>query len=951
MAVWEVRVANLPFLPDPMGEGVLYEIRHALGIKSIEKVRTAKVYRFEGIDESSLRVLAEKLLAERVFQAYTINEPIITDAPVVVEVAYKPGVMNPEAASLMKAAQDLGIKGLLAADSSREYGFYGTGITREDIEVVLKRLLVNETIEHVVTEKPSTLRISGQPGRTEIIPLRSMSDAELMELSKDRLFLNLEEMRAIQDYFRALGRDPTDCEVETLAQTWSEHCKHKTFKSPLIVNGKEKEPLLKRLQDATAAANHPLVLSAFVDNSGVMEFYEGWALCGKVETHNSPSAIEPYGGAMTGSGGVFRDIMGTGQGARVIASTDMFCFAPPETPREEIPPGCLHPHYLLRRVVAGVRDYGNRMGIPTNNGSVHFHRDFRAKPSVIVGAYGLLPVARCQKGQPKPGDLAVVIGGRTGRDGIHGATFSSGEMTHRTIEVNATAVQIGHPIEEKRMADVILAASEEGLIRAITDCGAGGFASALGEMGEKTGVRVWLERAPLKYQGLRPWEIWLSESQERMVIAVAPENLPRLLEICQKFNVEATVLAEFTSDRRLLVTYEGEVVCDLDMEFLHHGLPRRTLLARWEEPALEDPQVPLPQNWEEIYCRVMGHLNVCSKEPIVRMYDHGVQGSCSLPPYGGINGDGPNDAVVLTPLLGSPAAVVIAHGLNPVLNRIDPYYGGLWAIAEAVSNAVAVGANPAELALIDNFIWPFPDEEALGALDRAMDACVDFVRATGMPFISGKDSLSSTYRGPSGEVIKIPPVLCISVFGRLPDVRKTTSADFKGVGNLIVLVGHRHVEEMAGSVYYDLLGHLGKSLPRIEPAKAKEVWDTIHRAIRSGKVLACHDISEGGLAAALAEMCFGGNTGAHIHIPSGVRADYYLFNETAGCFLVEVSPEENLEELFGRVPYRILGQTTANLQITVEQGGERLCSIPLSKLKKAWQEPMVRVFGSGEVGA
>ncbi|MCL6619968.1 MAG: hypothetical protein K6T33_09295, partial [Thermomonas hydrothermalis] len=273
-----------------------------------------------------------------------------------------------------------------------------------------------------------------------------------------------------------------------------------------------------------------------------------------------------------------------------------------------------------------------------------------------------------------------------------------------------------------------------GLIRAITDCGAGGFASALGEMGEKIGVRVWLERVPLKYQGLKPWEIWLSESQERMVIAVSPENLERLLEICRGLNVEATVLAEFTSDRRLVVTYEKETICDLDMEFLHHGLPKRVLTARWQQPALADPQLSMPENWEETYCQVMGHLNVCSKEPIVRMYDHGVQGSCALAPFGGVGQDGPNDAVVLTPLLGSSAAVVISHGLNPVLNRIDSYYGSLWAATEAVSNAVAVGANPKELVLIDNFIWPFPDEESLGALDRAVDACVDFVRATGMPW-------------------------------------------------------------------------------------------------------------------------------------------------------------------------------------------------------------------------
>ncbi|MDD3654598.1 MAG: phosphoribosylformylglycinamidine synthase subunit PurS, partial [Desulfotomaculaceae bacterium] len=384
----EVRVTTKKNLPDSKGEEVLYDINHALGINSVQKVRTARVFRFEGIGSGEAALLADKLLAEEVFQECQVNGPVLTDAPVVLEVAYKPGVMNPEAASLMKAAADLGIDGLLAADSSWEYGFYGDMITSADIERITSSLLVNATVEYVVQESPKTLVIHGAPGHTEIIPVRQMSDDELVELSRDKLFLNLEEMQVIKDYFSRIGRDPTDIEIETIAQTWSEHCGHKTFKARLIVDGQEKTPLLKRLQNATEASKHPLVLSAFVDNSGVMEFYDGLAICGKVETHNSPSAIEPYGGAMTGSGGVFRDIVGTGRGAKVLASTDMFCFAPPGTPGEDIPAGCLHPHYLLLRVVAGVRDYGNRMGIPTNNGSVHFHRDFRAKPSVIVGAYG-----------------------------------------------------------------------------------------------------------------------------------------------------------------------------------------------------------------------------------------------------------------------------------------------------------------------------------------------------------------------------------------------------------------------------------------------------------------------------------------------------------------------------------------------------------------------------------
>jgi len=940
----EVRVIGKPGITDGKGEDILYEINHALGIKSVEKIKTARVFRLEGISEVDAVRLAEKLLAESVFQSYTVNGPLIEDAAVVLEVAYKPGVMNPEAASLMKSAADLGITGLVAADSSWEYGFYGDKITGKDINRIVNSLLVNATVEYVVRKSPETLVINGTPGLTEIIPVRQMNDHELDELSRDKLFLNLEEMKVIQDYFKGIRRDPTDCEIETIAQTWSEHCGHKTFRAKLMVDGKEKKPLLERLKDATEECKNPLVLSAFEDNSGVMQFYAGMAVCGKVETHNSPSAIEPYGGAMTGSGGVFRDIAGTGLGAKVLASTDIFCFAPPDTATEDIPPGCLHPHYLLRRVVAGVRDYGNRMGIPTNNGSVHFNRDFRAKPSVIVGAYGILPAAVCRKGSPSAGDKVVALGGSTGRDGIHGATFSSGEMTDRTMEVNSSAVQIGHPIEEKRMFDAILAARDEGLIRAITDCGAGGFSSAVGEMGSETGARIALDRVPLKYPGLSPWEILLSESQERMVMAVAPENVERLLAICRNYNVDATVLGDFTSDRRFTATFQNRTVLDLEMDFLHHGLPQRVMKAAWNKPVFQEPESTTAGNWTDLFSRVLGHLNVCSKEPIVRLYDHGVQGTCALPPFTGINGHGPNDAVVLAPIRGSSYGMVVSHGLNPVLNVIDPYYGSLWAATEAVSNAVASGANPREMVLIDNFIWPFPDEELLGALDLAVDACVDFVRATGMPFISGKDSLSSTYRAKDGTVIKIPPVLCVSAFGRIPDVSRTVSTDFKEKDSLIVMVGYRNIVEMAGSVYYDLLGAVGNNLPKINLNRLMQVLEAVYGAVSSGKLLACHDISEGGLAAALSEMCFGGGTGARVRIPGGEQTENFLFNETAGCFLAEIPSGTDPFKVFREVPVTVIGKTTGENSIMVEKSGKVLCKLDLKVLKKSWQQPMKEVF-------
>ncbi|MGC7847139.1 phosphoribosylformylglycinamidine synthase subunit PurL [Desulforudis sp. 1088] len=946
MAIQEVRVAVRSSLPDAKGRQTLAEIQRSLHISTVQAVRTAKVFRFEGITVAEAGYLARTLLCEDIFQVYTVNEPIITDTNWLVEVAYRPGVMNPEAGSLIKSARDLGLSHVVAADSSWEYAFYGPEITPDDIDTILRRLLVNATVQHVVREKPETLIITGRSAPTLSIPITGMTDEELMELSKDKLFLNLEEMRLIQDHFRAIGREPTDCEVEILAQTWSEHCVHKTFKAHLTVDGREKRPLLKRLQEATNSINHPLVLSAFVDNSGVLAFYDGWAVCGKVETHNSPSAIEPYGGAATGSGGVFRDVMGTGQGAKVIASTDMFCFAPPDTPLEEIPQGCMHPNYLLRQVVAGVRDYGNRMGIPTNNGSVHFHRDFRAKPTVIVGSYGLLPADRCEKGKPEPGDLVVVIGGRTGRDGIHGATFSSAAMTDRTMDVNAQAVQIGHPIEEKRMSDALLAARDEGLIRAVTDCGAGGFASAVGEMGASTGAVLALDKAPLKYSGLAPWEILLSESQERMVAAVRPSDIDRFREICREHNVEATVLGTFTGDGRFRATYEGAEVMNLSMAFLHGGLPQRRMQAarppRNPQPELmPDP----PADWVKAYKDVMAHLNVCSKEPIVRVYDHGVQGTNALPPLGGVDGSGPNDACVLTPILGKPYGLVIAHGLNPILNRIDPYWGSIWAAAEAVANAVAAGANIDELALIDNFIWPVPDEEMLWALDRAVDACTDFARSLGCPFISGKDSLSSTYRGAGGLTIRIPPVLCVSAFGRIPDVKNTVSADFKKAGSQVLLVGQRDITEMAGSVYWENLGLAGTALPKVDLASFTGTCRALYRAINSGKVLACHDISEGGLAAAIAEMCIGGRCGVAVSVPPDQRPDYFLFNETAGCFIVELAPETAPGDLFGDVPWRVIGSTTADRRVSVSLGEQRF-AVLVDELKEAWQRPMKEVFGA-----
>ncbi|MDD5110736.1 MAG: AIR synthase related protein, partial [Patescibacteria group bacterium] len=444
-----------------------------LGATTIETVFAHRVFRLETEEDfvEHAAFLATNLLTDPVTETWSWQPPAIPDGHRAVEVAYISGVMNPEAASIVKAAADLSVR-LLAADSSVLYVF-GSAPSEANVQLVIDRLLVNKTVQRVVTEPPTTLVITGEPGPVNIVPIRTVTDAELLALSENKLFLNLEEMRFIQCYFRELGRDPTDVELETIAQTWSEHCCHKTFRAQLEINGRRKPPMLTRIKDAARQYFGTDVLSAFDDNSGVLDFYDGMAVTGKVETHNAPSAIEPYGGAGTGTGGVIRDTMGTGLGAKPIASTDIFCFAPWNLPSTELPPGCLDPLYLLRQVVSGVRDYGNRMGIPTNNGSVHFHPDWRAKPTIIVGSYGIMPAALCQKGAPQVGDCIIVMGGRTGRDGIHGATFSSGAMTHRTITVNSAAVQIGNAIEEKRLLDAQLACRDAGLLHAVTDCGAG----------------------------------------------------------------------------------------------------------------------------------------------------------------------------------------------------------------------------------------------------------------------------------------------------------------------------------------------------------------------------------------------------------------------------------------------------------------------------------------------
>jgi phosphoribosylformylglycinamidine synthase subunit PurSL len=650
---------------------------------------------------------------------------------------------------------------------------------------------------------------------------------------------------------------------------------------------------------------------------------------------------------------VIRDIMGTGLGAKPICSTDIFCFAPPDTPADALPPGALHPKRVMRGVIEGVRDYGNRMGIPTVNGAVYFDKRYLGNPLVYCGNVGLLPRGKSQKQRPEPGDLIVAVGGRTGRDGIHGATFSSAELTSQSDQLSGGAVQIGNAIEEKKVLDVLLAARDLGLFHAMTDCGAGGFSSAIGEMGEKIGAEVHLERAPLKYAGLSYPEIWISEAQERMVLAVPEEKWPALQELCSSEGVEATSIGVFSPTGRLRLTYHGQQVADLEMKFLHDGRPPVVRQAEYRPAALLplDPQAK--PDYTDDLLRILASPNVASKEWIIRQYDHEVQGGSVVKPLVGVHRDGPSDAAVLRPVLNSRRGVVIGCGMNPRYGEFDSYHMAASAIDEAVRNCVAVGADPARIAILDNFCWGDCERpETLGSLVRAAMACHDLSLALGTPFISGKDSLNNefSYTDAGGErqTIAIPASLLISAIGQMEDVGRAVTMDLKSPGNLLYLAGETK-NELGGSHYAFVNGMVGGQVPTVDPGVSRQTFAALHHALSVGCIRACHDLSEGGLAVAVAEMAIAGGYGAQVDLDSFRIADgensaaVRLFSESNARFVCEVAAEcaAEFERALNGVPVAKIGEVNAEARLTIAVGGRPVVDASIQDLKAAWQGTLV----------
>jgi phosphoribosylformylglycinamidine synthase len=953
---WRFEVFNRAGFTDVHGNSVLEDIKE-LGITSVQAVQSAKVFLIEAdFDEAFAKRVAEELLTDVVCEEYYMGRsgpPAGLAKATLIEVHLKSGVTDPVAESVTAAMADMGVT-VNNVRTARKYVLLG-GITAAQTRTIAKKILANDCIEVVLlgseAEPPSPHL---KPYELQIThwPIRELDDDGLTALSKQKdLFLNPVEMQTIQQHYQQLGREPTDVELEAIAQTWSEHCVHKTLKSAvdMAIDGQQVhfDNLLKdTVFKATKQLNKEWCISVFVDNAGVVEFDEDSAICFKVETHNHPSALDPYGGSATGIGGVIRDPMATGLGAKPIANTDIFCFGPPDKKLEEIPKGVLHPRRIMKGVVAGVRDYGNRMGIPTVNGAIYFDDRYLANPLVYCGNIGLIDRDKCFD-NPQAGDLVIVVGGRTGRDGIHGATFSSGEMTHEHETVFSHAVQIGNPITEKKMLDVLLQANEAGLYEAIADCGAGGLSGAVGEMGKELGVEVDLEKVPLKYAGLSYTEIWISEAQERMVLAVKPENLEPIMKIFSDENVEATVIGRFTGDKKLTLRYDGQKVGELDMEFWHEGVPKYSRQAVWTTPKLTEPSLPEKDNYTDELLQILASYNVASKEWVIRQYDHEVQGGSVVKPLTGVSNDGPGDAAVIQPKLNSERALAISCGMNPLYGDIDPYWMALAGIDEAIRNIICVGARPDRIALLDNFCWgDCTRPETFGPLVRAAQACYDGAMAFQTPFISGKDSLNNEFVCEDGTTISIPATLLISAVSIVDDVNKCVTMDGKRAGNFLFVVGETK-NELGGSHYYKINGHLGANVPKLNVQKAPRIAQKISEAIAEGLIVSCHDCSEGGLAVALGEMAFAGGLGIQADLRAlpredgCARADAQLFSESNSRYVVEVAPEKYslFAKLMVNLPFGQIGRVTQEKQLVIKaQTGKTVIEVDIDSLKQAWQK-------------
>ncbi len=909
--------------------------RHRLTVRPHESAGVAITITVAGeLHERDLQRL-EAVLIDPLLETGAWDSTILAGQ---LDIGLIPGVTDTAAAQVIHAAALLGIT---VADASvgRLVDVAPTStddeIRRQWANGVIERWAVGRAVE------PGFAAGTAVDAVTEHIDLPA-EDEGLAALSRSRgLALDVAELRVIRDYFTGVGRSPTDAELETLAQTWSEHCAHKSFRADVLLDdGTVAEPLLTRLRRSTTEIDASFVVSAFDGNAGIVRFGPDRTYALKCETHNHPSAIEPFGGANTGVGGVIRDIIGAHH--RAIACTNILCFGPADTPDDELPDGVLSPRRIIDGVVAGVADYGNKIGLPTVAGGVLYDPAYVSNPLVFAGCIGVSPTGRPPLTGPHAGDRIVVFGGRTGRDGIRGATFSSMEMDATTGDVAGASVQIGDPIIEKLVSDLLVDAWD--LYSAITDCGAGGLSSAIGELAEHTGADVELTKVPLKYAGLAPWEIWLSEAQERMVVAVAPSQFDALAELAILHGVELSDVGSFTGDGRLVVRFEGRPVIELDTTFLHDGRPRRRLRAttpmpvRVADDADDDdspimaPACPSPR---DTLLALLVHPNIASKASIIRRYDHEILGATVVRPLTGVCNDGPGDGVVLADPTDT-SGIAIGIGVNPWYGLHDPEHMAWAVVDEAIRNVVVTGADPTAVALMDNFSWGNPTRPTtFGELVAAVQGCVDAAHFYGAPFVSGKDSLNNEYLTADGTRRAIPPTLVITAVAPMHDVALAVTPDLKQPGNVLVLLG-RTLPEFGGShllMLTDDHATKGRVVPSPDTG-AMARYTAVHVAIQRGLIVSAHDCSEGGLGVAVAEMAIGGRLGVDLDLKR-VHNDptVALFSESSGRIICEVQ-RANVDALLAMFPADAaeIGTVTTGSDLVVEPH----FSVPVDRLVDAF---------------
>ena len=981
---------------DVVGDRVQADARRHLGVDT-GRARAGKLFVLRArLSEAALTDFARSALSDPITQRVAVGRYTLPeDARSWLLIARHPGVTDDEGASAETALHDM-LDLPQRADTQHLFAqdlyLFERALTEEELGTLARDVLGNELIHHfehgacppgapflpeVHLDDEAAARPAARP-----IDLH-LPDDELLALSRERvLSLSLPEMHAIRAYYddpairkrrasAGLPDQATDCELEVFAQTWSEHCKHKEFNALIryrdLDTGAEEtidslfqtyiRGATEAVQERLSAAGQGWLVKVFSDNAGVVRVDDERLFVWKVETHNTPSALDPYGGAITGILGNNRDPLGTGRGGgRLLFNTNVLCFGSPFYDRPLLP-GQLHPRRVFEGVRHGIEDGGNKSGVPTVDGAIVFDDRYAGKPLVFCGTGSILPARHAGRDawvkEIDPGDLILMSGGRVGKDGIHGATFSSVEIDKHSPR---TAVQIGSPITQKLLADFLEVATARGLVKCTTDNGAGGLSSSIGELAPLAGgAEVHLERVPLKYRGLEPWEIFVSESQERMTLVVEPARLEALMALSAEYEVETSEIGRFTDSGALDVRHDGRPVLLLDLDFLHDGVPRKHMEARWRSPTLKEPRLPERARYDDEFLALLGSLDICSRERVIRQYDHEVKGRTVIKPLMGPEGHAPQDAAVLRLDFDSHLGVAVSNGVLPRYGDLDAYWMSAGAFDEALRQIIAVGGRLPEpdapegpfWSVCDNFCVPDSDYDERGNPDghyklaqlvRMVRALYDMSTFFCIPMTSGKDSMKNDFRA-EGVKISVPPTILYSMVARIDDVRRTVAAHFPRPGDWIVQIGPTR-DERGGGAYYRLLGITGAHVPRVDMEAARARYRAVSEATGRGLIASCHDLSDGGLAVALAEALFGGGLALGCEVDLGdpdLPLAASLFSETHSRFVATVIPAhlEALQAVLGD-DLQILGRVTDGGRLIVRGRGRVVMDQPTGALFEAW---------------